>query len=282
MNADQSIHTATQKQKKPLFEIVEGPKTRTLQNMWSIIVKELQSYFNSPIGYVSLFLLTLIYGMTFHSQLAIPSFTPGQSIGNIIELILPGTFQSFFTFIVLLVVTPLLTMRLIAEEKHTGTIELLVTLPMKESEIIFAKFLATLAFICIFLATTLLYYVILAVSGAAPRILPTLIFYIGYLLMVSVFLSLGMVGSSIANNQIVAFFVSFAFIIGMFLLPELIFRIPQIRNNETITGVIQYILPLSHFVDFARGVIDARHIVYYVSVTALNLFIATRLLELRK
>jgi len=230
-----------------------------MKHVWIIAVKELRSFFDSLTAYI---LLVVFLGLSgFFTWL----------FGSDIFFIGQATLQPFFSiaYWTLFFFIPALTMRMIAEEKRSGTIELMLTKPISDWEFILGKFLAAFLLIAIALALTLPYYITLLFighvdSGAVWS------GYFGMLLVSMTFISIGLFASSITSNQIVAFLL--ALFIGVFFL--IIFNV--LANNFTgQTALIFNYLDLStHYESISRGVIDSRDIIYFLSLSYFGLLLA--------
>jgi ABC-2 type transport system permease protein len=158
-------------------------------------------------------------------------------------------------------------MRLLAEEKKAGTIELLTTKPIHDGEIVAGKFLAAWALLAIALLPTLVYYVTLASLGSIDNG-PVIGGYLGLLLMAGVYVALGLFASSLTENQIVAFIVGFLLVLTLFLMDKVLLYIP-----EGLTSVVEYLGIDYHYSNIARGVIDTRDIVYFLSLLGASLYL---------
>jgi ABC-2 type transport system permease protein len=227
--------------------------------IWTIAKRELGSFFDSLIAYI---LLILFLGFSgFFTWL----------FGSDIFFIGQASLQSFFNiaFWTLFFFIPALTMRLLAEEKKTGTIELLLTKAVTDREVVIGKFLSTLLLVAIALIFTLPYVVTLANIGNIDfgEIFSG---YLGLLLMSAAYISIGLYASSITSNQIVAFLL--ALFIGLFF--HLIFGVLA-NNNTGFVGQILSTLSLSdHFESISRGVIDTRDLIYFLSIISIGLFLS--------
>jgi ABC-2 type transport system permease protein len=172
--------------------------------------------------------------------------------------------------VIILFIMPMITMRTYSEEKRSGTIELLLTSPVTDLEIILGKFFGALGLYVAMLLVTLLYIAILFVYGN-PEWRPLIACYLGLLLMGGAFLSLGLLISSTTNNQIVAGIISFIvflmlWIVGWFA-----------DGAGPIMGAItRYMSITEHFDDFSKGIIDTKHVIYYLSLITLGLFLTAK------
>ncbi len=234
-----------------------------IQNIRTIFGKELRSFFNSAVAYVVIVVFLGIIGWFFTSNLF---------------LINTASMRLFFelTPLVFLFVIPAITMRLLAEEKKSGTIELLATKPLNDAEIVLGKFFAALALIALALLPSLLYYLTIASLGSIDHG-PVVGGYIGLLLMAAVYVSVGVLASSVTDNQIIAFILGFLFVFFFFILDKVLFYMP-----EFLTGIIEYLGVDHHFSNIARGVIDSRDIVYFVTLSGFMLYLSVVSLERRK
>lgn len=232
-------------------------------NIKHIFQKELRSFFNSPVAYIVIVVFLVILGWFFTSNLFIANLS---SLRTVFEM----------TPFLLLFFAPAITMRLISEEKKTGTLELLITKPVTESEIIIGKFLAAWTLYFFALLPTLCYYLTVSLIGKLDTG-AVIGGYLGLLLVGAVFLAVSIFGSSITENQVVAFIVSFMIVFGLFMLDKILFYMP----NWTVS-TLEYISIDYHFSNIERGVIDTRDIVYYLSAVAIALMAGTTVLQRRR
>ena len=230
----------------------------------AIAWKEIQVYFSSPTAY--------IVGVMF---LALSGFFFARDLGDPFP---EATLSSFFdgATIILILLAPALTMRLLAEEQKLGTIELLLTSPVRDWEVVIGKYLASLAFLLATLAMTL-YYTILLFVFASPDPGPIYSGYLGLALYGGAALSIGLLCSTLTSNQIVAAVVAMGILLVLFFAD-----LASGNLGGTTSTVIQELSIKSHFDDFERGVIDTKHIVYFLSVIAFFLFLSIRALESRR
>jgi ABC-2 type transport system permease protein len=245
-----------------------------MRNILAIAGKELRGYFASPIGYVLIGFFALLFGWFFYTLVAFferqsmqMAGGPGGAMNVNQMLITPLLLNST---VVMLLVFPLITMRTYAEEKRSGTIELLLTAPITDFEIIMGKFLGALALFAGMLSVTLLHMGLLFAYGN-PEWKPIATGYLGLLMMGGSFLSLGLFISSLTKNQIVAGMITFS----VFLLLWVINWVSSFVSPEA-QIIINYLSVTEHFDDFARGIIDTKHIVYYLSFIATGLFLTMK------
>jgi ABC-2 type transport system permease protein len=172
--------------------------------------------------------------------------------------------------VIILFVMPMITMRTYAEEKRSGTIELLLTSPLTDVQIILGKFFGAMGLYAAMLLVTMLYMAILFVYGN-PEWRPIAAGYLGLLLMGGCFISVGLLISSLTKNQIVAGVMTFA----VFLMLWVINWIAD-QSGPTTRDIVNYLSIVDHFDDFARGIIDTKHLVYYVSFITFGLFLTAK------
>ena len=252
-----------------------------MRNIWTITRKEINSYFHSPIAYIVLAVFAVIFGYFFvsilsifvrQSMMAAQYAQMGQSIHmNVNEMVIRPLLMN--VSVISLFLVPMITMRLFAEEKRTGTIELLMTSPLTDMQIILGKFFAALALYATILAITFLYMIILFRYGN-PDWKPLLAGYLGLLLLGGCFMALGMMLSTLTKNQLVAGMLTF----GLFLMLWVIDWVSDYSTGAT-AEIARYLAITTHLENFAKGVIDLRDTVYYLSVIGLGLFLTARSVE---
>jgi ABC-2 type transport system permease protein len=244
-----------------------------VRNIIAIADKELRSYFASPIAYIIIGFFALPFGVFFYLYLEAflrQSMQMAQFGGNlnvnqqVIRLVLQNA------SVIILFVMPMITMRTYAEEKRSGTIELLLTSPVTDFQIIIGKFLGALGLYIAMLLVTLLYVAILFVYGH-PEWRPLVAAYLGLLLMGGAFLSVGLFISSTTDNQIVAAIVSFV----VFLLLWIVGWFAD-SAGPTMGPITSYLSITEHFEDFSKGVIDTKHVLYYLSLITFGLFLTAK------
>jgi ABC-2 type transport system permease protein len=247
-------------------------------NILTICNKEMQSYFRSPIAYTVIALWALIggfffyFGLSFFVKRSIESAMTGQSFPmNINEWIVRPLLSN--VNVVALFLIPMITMRLFAEEKRSGTIELLMTSPINDLEIVLGKWLAALGLYSIMLLVSLLHMSILFRYGS-PDWRPLLVGYLGLLLQGGCLLAIGTFVSTCTSNQIVAGAIGFAISLLLFVLNWVS------EFGSTVTDrVIGYLSVQQHFESFSKGVIDSKDVIFYVTMITLGLFLTSRSLE---
>ena len=257
-----------------------------MRNLWAIYTKELWSYFVSPVAYVIAGVFLFLSGYLFRNILMQFNFwciqfsqraqfmQGGMPNLNLNEMVVTQFF-GVMDFIWLLVV-PMLTMRLLAEEKKNGTMELLMTSPISTVEILLGKFFACLTLYMTIVALTLVYCGILELYGD-PDWGPIWSAYLGYLLLGGTFIGVGMLASSVTENQIVAVLLAFGALLTLWLIDW-----SASFAGPTAAKVLQYLSIIQHLQDFQRGVIDTSDVVFYLSFIFFSLFVTTRVLESRR
>lgn len=247
---------------------------------WPIFKRELFVYFRSPIAYAVIVMFLLICGYLFASSVLTYSLMSMQAAQspfaqlNVIDMVvMPLTGGIGF---VMLFMIPILTMRLFAEEKKSGTFELLTSYPLRDVDIVLGKYLACLFVLCVMIAATGVYHLILWALGAGD---PGVVFtsYLGLFLVGAAFISAGLFISSLTENQIVAAVMSF----GMLLIFWLI-GLSASRAGESLKPVLEYLALVGHLVSFSRGVLDTADAAYYLLFTAFFLFMTLRSLESKR
>jgi ABC-2 type transport system permease protein len=246
----------------------------SIRNIIAIADKELRSYFASPIAYIIIGLFALLFGWFFYMFLTMfvrqseQMMQFGGGSANINQQMIRGVLQN--SAVIILFVMPMITMRTYSEEKRSGTIELLLTSPVTDFQIIMGKFLGAMGLYLAMLLVTGLYMVILFVYGN-PEWRPVLAGYLGLLLMGGCFIAVGLLISSVTKNQIVAGTLTFA----VFLMLWVINWIGD-SSGPTTQAIVSYLSITEHFDDFARGVIDTKHLVYYLSFITFGLFLTAK------
>jgi ABC-2 type transport system permease protein len=247
-----------------------------MRNILAIAHKELKSYFASPIAYIVIGVFALLYGYFYIAILAFfvrQSMQMGQLGGagqsmNVNQMLLRPLLQN--VTILVLFMMPAITMRTYSEEKRSGTIELLLTSPITDFQIVMGKFLGALALYAIMLAISLIHVGLLFVYGS-PEWKPILTAYLGLLLLGGCFISVGLFISTLTKNQVVAFMVTF----GVFLFLWVINWIGSF-SGPTVNDLTNYLSIVGHFDDFAKGVLDTTHLIYYISFIMFGLFLTAK------
>ena len=249
-----------------------------MSNILAIAHKELKSYFASPIAYVVIGFAAILFGWFFinllyyFDRMSLQAGLGGpDSAVNVNEMLISPLFLN--VSVILLFTLPLVTMRTYSEEKRSGTIELLLTAPLTDVQIVVGKFLGAVVLYAAMMGVTLVHIAFLFAFGN-PEWQPVATGYLGLLLMGGCFLSLGLFVSSLTRNQIVAGMITFA----VFLMFWVINWIATFTGPTT-QAVLNYLSITEHLNDFARGVIDTKHVIYYVSFIAFSLFLTVRAVD---
>lgn len=234
------------------------------KNIAAIAWKETKSYFSTPGAYIIATVFLALTGYFFVQSISVA--LPEASIRG----------WAISSIIVFTLWAPVLTMRLLAEEQKLGTLELLMTSPVRDTEIVLGKYLATLLVLISTLVITLFYVALLAWFGD-PDIGPVFVGYLGLLLYGAAALSIGLLASSFSPNQIVSAVVGF----GVLLMLTLIGQAAPLTEGIT-SQVLSQISLTTQFQNFARGIIDTHSVVYFIVITVLMLFLTSRILESRR
>src|SRR6202162_6365528 len=249
-----------------------------MRNIWTMCSKEMRSYFVSPIAYLLLTMFALIFGFFFWNALGyfviegMEMQLRGQSFPmNINEQIIRPLLSN--VSVVGLFFIPMITMRLFAEEKRSGTIELLATSPIRDIEVILGKWLAALSLYVCMLLVAAVNFAFLFKYGK-PDWKPLLIGYLGLLLQAGALLAIGTFISTLTKNQIIAGAATF----GVCLL---LWVLEWVSGYETAAWaqVLAYMSIITHFESFAKGVLDSKDAIFYVTVIFLGLFFTARSME---
>ena len=228
--------------------------------VWSLTKKELRSYFNSPIAYIVIGVLLVGIGYFFFGTF----FLGGQT-----------TLRPFFQFAgwSFLLFAPAITMRSFAEERKTGTIETLLTLPIREWEAVAGKFLAAWLVLAVYLAVTIAYPISISFLGDLDWG-PVIGGYAGLMFLGGVYIAIGVFASAVSRNQVVSLIIAFVICLALFWLDLVLPLIPIAFHKP-----LSYIAVDTHFQNIARGVLDSRDIFYYVSLAGIFLFLAAQIVE---
>ncbi len=232
--------------------------------MGCIYIKEIKQYFKSMIGYIFLAIFLLICGFYFVT-------------GNLISQ--NGDIKTFFSsiFSVLIFLVPILTMRLFSEERKIKTQQLLFTSPISKTEIVLGKFFATLTIFGIGLAVTLIYPIILSYYGSF-EFMVTLGNYVGIILLISSFISIGVFVSVFTENQVISAVVSYFILMGFWLMDS----VAKVVPIAFIKSILPYLSPSNNFKEFTMGIFNPSSIIYYLSITVFFLFLSVFALDNRK
>lgn len=252
-----------------------------MRPLLSLIRREFTAYFLSPIAYVVAAAFLFVVGWQFHETLSLMT-EPGPNGTEYPMQTLLGDKQFWLVF---LFIPPVLTMRLLAEERGTGTIEMLMTVPIREWQIVAGKYIACLLFYCVLWLPTLAYIPVMTNMTWSPFAFgvdpwPVFTSYLGVFLAGAMFLALGLLISSLVKSQLVAAIISL--VISLVFMAAAFAR-PTFDGGSLVERLIYFISVPEHFRrDFCRGILDTRHIVLYVTVTLFSLFLTVRSLEARR
>ena len=245
-----------------------------MSNILAIAQKELKSYFASPIAYIVIGVFALLYGffyfimLQYFMRVSLQAMAGGGQSVNINEMMLRPMLQN--VTVIVLFILPMVTMRTYSEEKRSGTIELLLTSPLTDFQIIMGKFLGALALYGAMLAITLIHIAILFIYGN-PEWKPLVTAYLGLLLLGSCFIAMGLFVSSLTRNQVVAGVVTFGLALFLWVISWL-----SSFSTGTIGTLATYLSLIDHFDDFSKGVIDTTHLAYYLSFITFGLFLTAK------
>jgi ABC-2 type transport system permease protein len=249
-----------------------------MRNAWIICRKELRSYFVSPIAYILLAMFALIMGFFFWNALGyfvyigMESQMRGEMFPmNVNEQVIRPLLSNMS--VVGLFLIPMITMRLFAEEKRTGTIELLATSPVRDTEVILGKWLAAVVMYGSMMLLAALNFVFLFKYGN-PDWKPLAIGFLGLLLQAAALLAIGTFISTLTKNQIIAGAATFGVCLLLWVLEWV-----SGYESSTWAQVLSYMSVITHFGSFAKGVVDSKDAIYYVTLTFLGLFFTARSLE---
>jgi ABC-2 type transport system permease protein len=230
----------------------------------AIAKREIKAYFNSPIPYIVASFFIILTGFFCFTILLLEKQTEMRGyFGGLVPWLLP-------------IIMPAVSMRLLAEEKGSGSLELLITMPVRDWEVVVGKFLAALAFLAVMVGLTAVFAVSISFIGPLDKG-AAFGAYLGMFLQAAAYTAIGLMASSFTRNQIVAFIVGFALCFVLFLFGKMTQLMP-----ESIQPLVQYLGSDGHFDQLGRGVIDSRDVLYYLSIMAVCLVVATAALESRK
>lgn len=248
-----------------------------MRGCFILLRRELGSYFVSWTGYVVIGAVVFLIGLGYIGLIEAVNNEPITK--SVVEMF----FESHYFWLVLLLVSPLITMRTFAREKSTGTFETLMTSPITEIEVVVAKFLAALIFYIIMWSPLIICMVLIQqympadLSSDFGR---TLSVFAGVILIGFLYMAMGCFASALSKSQTSAAIAGYAFGIGLFILSFLSYAItPQLGLVSTVLG---YVNMIEHIKDFARGVVDTRPLVFYLTTSLLFLNLTLRVIESRR
>jgi ABC-2 type transport system permease protein len=225
--------------------------------------REIRTYFNSPVAYIVVTVFTIVFGFFFFNNLFVEKQADMRAFFSLAPLMF-----CFFA--------PAVTMRLLAEERGSGTIEILITMPVRDWEVVVGKWLAAMALLVTTLALTAVFAVTVAKLGPLDKG-PALGGYLGLLLMGGSYIAIGVMASSFTRNQVVSLIIAFGICFALFLFGKILPFVP-----EKLQPIVSFLSTDTHFENVSRGVIDSRDVIYYASVILVSLLVATTSLESRK
>jgi gliding motility-associated transport system permease protein len=247
----------------------------SIRNILAIAGKELRSYFASPMAYIIIGLFALLFGWFFYVYLSVfvqqsqrMAMMGGGGPINVNDQMIRNVLQN--AAVIILFVMPMITMRTYSEEKRSGTIELLLTSPITDFEIILGKFLGAMGLFAAMLFVTMIDIAILFRLGN-PEWRPVVVGYLGLLLMGGCFVSVGLLISSLTKNQIVAGFITFAVFLMLWVINWMAESAGPMGR-----AIVSFLSITEHFDDFTRGIIDTKHVVYYLSFITFGLFLTAK------
>lgn len=278
-----------------------------MRNVLAIARREVRTYFTSPLAYVVVGVFLMLSGYIFWASLVRFSALCLQYGNNpyvfnqlnVNDMVIRPLFGSMGVIFLLMI--PVITMRLLAEERRTGTAELLFTCPVTTGQVILGKYLGAAVLLVVMLGVTLSYPLLIMATSARPDMKPTLVGYFGVLLMGLAFLAIGLLVSAMTENQIIAAVGAFGALLMLWavswiadsvtmtlagLMNSATFGLWEKLNlglgGPTLGDLLNKISITEHFQDFRKGLLDTEHVVFYLSVVFFSLFLTQRVVESRR
>jgi gliding motility-associated transport system permease protein len=278
-----------------------------MRNVAAIAWREARTYFTSPLAYAVIGMFVLLSGvffyaalMTFHNYCVRYGSNPYYASQlNVNDFVIRQMFGTMG--IILLFMVPIITMRLLAEERRSGTAELLFTCPLTSAQVVIGKFLGAAILLTVMLGVTLSYPLLIMSGGASPEMKPALAGYFGLFLMGLALLAIGLLVSAMTENQIVAAVGAFGVFLILWIvnwlsesatitLTEMVNKATQGlwekmglgTGGPTLGDFLSSISLIGHLDDFRKGIIDTQHVIFFVSVAFMALFATQRVLESRR
>lgn len=248
-----------------------------MRRFFTLLGREVSQYFHQPLAYIVMFFLLLLTGMNFHAGLTALNNAPSPT--TLVE----AFFNNMLFWFPFVIVLPLLTMRLFAEEYKLGTIESLMTAPVRDIQVVLAKYFGAFIFYAVLWAPSLLYFLVFQWQtglGAADSVGAFLGAYSMLALMGLFYLSIGCLASALTNNQIIAAIVAFALVSLMFFLSLLSFIF--LNLSPALRELTYYFSAIEHMGDFSQGIFDTRPIVFYLGMTVFTLFLTYHVFQYRR
>ena len=236
-----------------------------MKNLWHITYRELKAYFASPVAYVVSALFLIAMGYLFSLILI-----------NSRDASMRGVFSNMV--FILLLLAPALTMKMLAEEQRMGTLELLLTAPVQDWQVVVGKYLASVVLFAVMLLGPTLYYAVILQVFGPPDWGPILTGYLGILMLGASFLAVGMFTSSITQNQVIAYFAGMVILILLWILDAATGSV----CSGPVADVLTYLAIPRHYDGFFSGVLDTVDIVYSLGIISVALFLATQVLQTRR
>jgi ABC-2 type transport system permease protein len=248
-----------------------------MRKFFVLLNREVRSYFYSPIAYIVLVFFLLVSGVDFYFQI---SFMNQRQVGYSVQ---EAFFNSVFFWFAFVLIFPLITMRLFSEEFKLGTIEPLMTAPVRDWQVVLAKFFGALVFYIVLWIPTLLYFAIFQAITGQPAANSTGAYLGAYLMLLLLgmfYLSVGCLASALTKNQIVAAVISFCAITLLFFLGLVSFILLDI--DSTTRQLLGYFSAIEQMGTLSRGEIDTRPMVLYLSMTVVMLMLTYQVFQSRK
>ena len=248
-----------------------------MRRFLTLFGREVGSAFHQPLAYVVLFFFLLITGFNFHAGVTLLNKSAGST--TMVE----AFFNTVYFWFAFVLVFPLITMRVFAEEVKLGTIETLMTAPVRDGQVVFAKYFGALFFYLVLWVPSLLYFfafqwiTAMSAAGAAGSYLGA---YSMLVLIGMFYTAIGCLASALTDNQIVAAVIAFAGILALFFLGLLSLFLPG--AGPFVRELTYYFSPVQHMMDFSRGIFDTRPVVFYLSSTLLALFAVFQVFKYRR
>lgn len=250
-----------------------------MRTLFVLLGREIRGLFHTPIAYVVLFCYLGYMGVNFQTQVTMLNHVPTE------VTLVEATFYTLIFWIVYPLLFPLITMRLFADEYRMGTIETLVTAPVHDWQIVLAKFLGVVVFYVVVFAPSLLYFALFTwISGGTAPVASAGTYWSAYLCLLLIgmfFLSIGVFASSLVKDQVNAAIISLVMIVLYMFLPSLMGFLLN-STDPRFAEIRSFLSPLDHMRDFARGLVDSRTIVWYLSMTSLFLMLTHQVFQSRK
>jgi ABC-2 type transport system permease protein len=243
-------------------------------NLFTIARRELAAYFYSPVAYVVLALFLVVQGIVFSILLNFLN-SPQAPPGAVMSIFFGGTFLFWVSVIFAVSFLP---MRLFAEERRSGTLETLLTAPVRDVEVVGGKYLACLAFYGLLWLPEIAYVALLWRLGGRPDLGPIAAGYLGAFLVGAALLAWGLLASALSKNQIVAATLAFVFSLSLLLVGIA----EEFVTTAWVKETLSYVHLFKAMEDFGRGMVDSRRVVFLLSLTGVGLYGTTKALELKR